>query len=223
MPNTAFEDVSGNAFAGISNNTDFTFQGVMPDTTPPSAPSAFTVTVIGNSTSADLAWTNPVTDFASVTIRRSTSAFPTSITDGSAVTGGTNITGTSLADSGLTHGTYYYAIFAKDAAGNISTSATVTATIDTTAPTISTVTPVTTPTTDTTPEYTFTTDEAGTITYGGSCSSVTTSATIGSNTITLNTLAVGTYTNCTITVTDAATNASTALSIPSFTISAPST
>ena len=52
-------------------------------------------------------------------------------------------------------------------------------TIDTTAETLSEVTAVTTPTNDTTPNYTFSTNEAGTITYGGSCSSSTTSAIVG--------------------------------------------
>lgn len=94
---------------------------------------------------------------------------------------------------------------------------------DTTAPTISEVTPITTPTTDTTPDYTFTTDEAGTISYGGDCTSTTTSATLGSNTITFNTLSPGTYSNCTITVSDASLNISNTLTVTSFTISAIST
>ena len=64
------------------------------------------------------------------------------------------------------------------------------------------VTAVTTPTIDTTPNYTFSSTKAGTITYGGSCSSSTTIAIAGNNTITLNTLSDGTYSNCTITVTD---------------------
>ena len=64
------------------------------------------------------------------------------------------------------------------------------------------VTAVTTPTIDTTPNYTFASTKAGTITYGGSCSSSTTIAIAGNNTITLNTLSNGTYSNCTITVTD---------------------
>ena len=64
------------------------------------------------------------------------------------------------------------------------------------------VTAVSTPTTDTTPNYTFSSTKAGTITYGGSCSSSTTIAIAGNNTITLNTLSDGTYSNCTITVTD---------------------
>ena len=64
------------------------------------------------------------------------------------------------------------------------------------------VTAVTTPTIDTTPNYTFSSTKAGTITFGGSCSSSTTVAISGNNTITLNTLSNGTYSNCTITVTD---------------------
>ena len=68
------------------------------------------------------------------------------------------------------------------------------------------VTAVETPTTDTTPNYTFSSTKAGTITYGGSCSSSTTVAVAGNNTITLNTLSDGTYSDCTITVTDNAGN-----------------
>jgi hypothetical protein len=94
-----------------------------------------------------------------------------------------------------------------------------TTTTDTTAPVISEVTVVTTPTSDTTPDYTFSSDEAGTITYGGSCSSSTTSATTGNNTITLVSLTEGTYSNCTITVTDSAGNVSNSLTITSFTVS----
>ncbi|SVD08016.1 uncharacterized protein METZ01_LOCUS360870, partial [marine metagenome] len=72
------------------------------------------------------------------------------------------------------------------------------------APVIAEVTAVTTPTDDTTPNYTFSSTEAGTITYGGSCSSGTTSAAKGNNTITFLSLTDGTYSDCTITVTDAA-------------------
>jgi len=58
-------------------------------------------------------------------------------------------------------------------------SSSTTDTTDTTAPVIAEVTAVTTPTTDTTPAYTFSSTEAGTITYGGSCTSSTTSASSG--------------------------------------------
>ena len=93
-----------------------------------------------------------------------------------------------------------------------------TTTTDTTAPAIAEVTAVTTPTNDNTPNYTFSSTEAGTITYGGSCSSGTTSATSGNNTITFVTLSAGTYSNCTIIVTDSDGNASNTLAITSFTV-----
>ena len=89
---------------------------------------------------------------------------------------------------------------------------------DSTAPIISETTAVTTPSTDTTPSYTFTTDEAGTITYGGDCTSATTSAASGSNTLTFNTLTDGTHSNCTITVTDTSSNVSNILTVNSFTV-----
>jgi len=127
----------------------------------------------------------------------------------------------SITLSGLTAGDEYAFVRCMDSAGNKNTDSytgihfIIPANI---APTISEKTSVPTTTADTTPDYTFNTDEAGTISYGGSCSSSTTSAMIGNNTITLNTLSPGTYSNCTIRVTDAAGNASSLLSINSFTI-----
>jgi hypothetical protein len=87
------------------------------------------------------------------------------------------------------------------------------------------VTAITTPTTDTTPDYTFSSTESGALTYGGSCSSSTTIATTGNNTITLNTLSVGTYADCTITVSKTIANENSekklsgSLTITSFTVS----
>ena len=72
---------------------------------------------------------------------------------------------------------------------------------DNTAPVIAEVTAVTTPTNDNTPNYTFSSDEEGTITYGGSCSSSTTSAVSGHNSITFITLSDGT---CLLYTSDAA-------------------
>jgi len=92
--------------------------------------------------------------------------------------------------------------------------------VDTTAPTSSQVTAVTNPTNDTTPSYVFSSNKAGTISYGGSCSSSTTSASSGNNSITFNTLSAGTYSNCTINVTDAAGNISDTLTINSFRVGA---
>ena len=90
-----------------------------------------------------------------------------------------------------------------------------------TAPFIAEVTAVTTPTNDSTPNYTFSSTEAGTITYGGTCSSSTTIAVAGNNTITLNTLSDGTYSDCTITVTDSEGKISSSHTITSFTVVIP--
>ena len=92
---------------------------------------------------------------------------------------------------------------------------------DTTAPIIAEVTAVTTPTNDSTPDYTFSSTEAGTITYGGPCSSSTTIVVVGNNTITLNTLSEGTYSDCTITVADSEGNVSSSHTITSFTVVIP--
>jgi len=88
------------------------------------------------------------------------------------------------------------------------------------APVLAQVTAVSTPTNDNTPSYTFSSTEAGTITYGGDCSSVTTAAVAGNNTVTFNTLASGLHNNCTITVTDTAPahNVSAPLAVNAFTI-----
>jgi hypothetical protein len=91
-------------------------------------------------------------------------------------------------------------------------------TTDTTAPILAEVTAVTTPYNDTTPAYTFSSTEAGTITYGGSCTSSTTSASSGNNAITFSTLSNGTYDNCTVMVTDNASNSSNSLAITRFTV-----
>ena len=91
-------------------------------------------------------------------------------------------------------------------------------TTDTIVPTLSEITAITTPSNDTTPDYTFSSSEAGTITYGGSCSSETESAVSGNNTITLNSLSDGTYSDCIITVTNTSGHSSTALNISAFVI-----
>jgi len=94
-------------------------------------------------------------------------------------------------------------------------------TLDTIVPTLAEVTAVSTPTGDTTPSYTFSSSEAGTISYGGDCSSATVQAVSGNNEIIFDYLSLGTYTNCTITVTDATGNPSSALAVSSFTVGVP--
>jgi len=120
----------------------------------------------------------------------------------------------------LSDGTYSDCTITVDIADSllINSLTMTTFTVDTTAETLLEVTAVTTPTNDNTPDYTFSTNEAGTITYGGSCSSSTTSAISGNNPITLNSLSDGTYSNCTITVTDSLGHASSALSVSTFVV-----
>jgi len=124
----------------------------------------------------------------------------------------------------LSEGTYSdCTIIVTDTFGNVSKTLTISSfEIDTTSPTVSEVTAVTDPTNDTTPNYTFSSNEAGTITYGGSCSSSTTSAVASNNTITLKGASSDeladntTYSDCTVTVTDAAGNVSSSRTISSF-------
>ena len=83
-------------------------------------------------------------------------------------------------------------------------------------PKIAEVTKVTTPTNDTTPDYTFSSTEAGTISYGGSCSSSTTISIFGNNTITLDSLSDGTYSDCIIVVRGTTGYLSNILTITTF-------
>jgi hypothetical protein len=99
------------------------------DATPPTSP---TLHASATGTTVNLAWDVP-SETASFVLRRSTSAFPVSVNDGSAVTT-TDASLTSLTEAGLADGTYYYAIFAGDARNNYSSAGTTSALIDTTAP-----------------------------------------------------------------------------------------
>ncbi len=94
--------------------------------TAPSPPSGLTASASGSS--VNLNWTNPVSNFDSVTIRRSSSAYPTSISDGVGVQSG--LTDTTYSDTGLADGTYYYSLFATDGFGLYSDAATVSVTVD---------------------------------------------------------------------------------------------
>lgn len=100
---------------------------------------------------------------------------------------------------------------------------------DTQAPSLSVWTAVATPGFDSTPRFGFSADEAGNLSMGGSCGTITaTFMTAGNNTLDLSAadnrtpLRPGTYNDCTVTLTDANGNASAALAIPSFTIQQPS-
>jgi hypothetical protein len=170
--------------------------------------------------------TNTSNTICSGTVQLSSNSFSSCIQMTSKPSASNSNTTFSLTPSNyLSQGTTYKTKITtgvRDLAGNIlastyTTSSGFTTVSDTTAPALFQVTAVTTPTNDTTPNYTFSSSEAGTITYGGSCSSSTTSASAGNNTVTFNALSEGTYSNCTITVTDSAINVST-LNVNTFII-----
>ena len=95
------------------------------DTTSPSAPSSFAASADGSS--VRLTWSNPLeSDFSTSSLRRSATGYPTSTTDGTAVT---ETTGTAYTDASLSNGTYYYSLFALDATGNASVAATASVTV----------------------------------------------------------------------------------------------
>ncbi len=97
-----------------------------PDSGPPDPVADVSAEVSG--TTIALTWTNPAnSDFQGVRIRRSTIGYPTSVSDGTSVASG--VTGTFSSDENLGNGTYYYSLFALDQFGNVSTAATVSATV----------------------------------------------------------------------------------------------
>ncbi len=143
-------------------------------------------------------------------------------------TNGTTVLGTgtvsaggvwSITSSALSQGAHTVMAKNTDPAGNTSAAAVIASpvVIDTTAPTLAEVTPITTPTNNTSPTYTFSSDESGSISYGGSCASTDTTAASGSNTVTFN-APEAVYSGCTVTVTDDAGNQSAALSVSPFTV-----
>ncbi|MDQ5961121.1 MAG: hypothetical protein QG581_41, partial [Patescibacteria group bacterium] len=175
-----------------------------------------------------------VEDFATGTIASNNTTNPQALTNNPLFTNGTG-TFSSMSDFQFLTGSY-----AKDAGAAVPVyrdflgtlrpqnaplydmGAFEFASADVTAPTLTESSPIGS-TADTTPSYTFTTNEAGSITYGGDCTSATTTALSGSNAITFATLSVATHSNCTITVTDSSLNTSTPLTVTSFTITSDTT
>ena len=188
-------------------SSSLTITSFIVDTTAATLVEVTVVTTPDNDTTPDYTFSSD--EAGTITYGGSCSSSTTSAT-----TDNNTITLVSLSDGTYSNCT----ITITDTTGNVSNSLTIISfTVDTTAPTVAQVTAVTTPTNDNTPDYTFSSSEAGTITYGGSCSSSTTSATTDNNTITLVSLSDGTYSNCTITVTDNSSNSVT-LNISSFVI-----
>lgn len=86
-------------------------------------------------TTASFSWINSTSPtYATTMLRRGTSDFPTSTSDGTLVA--SDMTGTAVSDTDLADGTYYYSLFALDEFSDASPPATTTVTIDTTPPTM---------------------------------------------------------------------------------------
>jgi lysophospholipase L1-like esterase len=198
----------------VTNNSTLTNPAPLTYTASAVVPGAPTsVSATGGNQQAVVSFTAPVSDGGATITGYTATSSP----------GGIVATGTSspLVVSGLTNGiSYTFTVTATNSVGTSSASSASNSVTpaDTGAPTLTEITPIASSTTDTTPDYTFASDEAGTITYGGGCTSSTTTALVGSNTITFNALAPGTYTACNITVTDGASNASSPLTVSAFVI-----
>ncbi len=216
---TATDNAGNNASATDSSNATV-------DTSAPSGHSvAFDDSLIGSGEYSAVSFT-----FASAEVAGSYSYSISSSGGGTAVTGsGTvssaaeQVSGIDL--SGLNDGTLTLSVILTDVAGNSATAVTDTSTLDTTAPVLTEVSAATSLGNDTTPALTFSTNEAGTLAVGGSCGSASEGAvSSGNQTISLSqpdnssALAEGSYNDCTLTVTDAADNASSALSLSGFEI-----
>lgn len=199
------EDFSGNIIASSTNT--FTI-----DTTAPTTSDDFTNNDTWVTTSQTITLT-PTDESSGV----ASTKYCTDTDNTCVVSSGTAYT-VPVAIS--TEGTSYFRYASTDNAGNTQTTVSRTVKIDSTAPVLAEVTAIATSTNDTTPDYTFSSTEAGTISYSGACSSTTTSATSGNNTITFRHLTAQTHSNCTIIVTDTTGNASVALTVSPFEVAA---
>ena len=142
--------------------------------------------------------------------------------------GGSCLSSTASASAGnnivtfdnLSEGTYSNcSIKLTDSDGITDTINVNTFTVDTTDPVIGVTKPIPSITRDSTPDYSFSTSEAGTINYGGNCTSDNITAIEGINTKTFNTLNDDSYSNCSIQVTDKSGNQSEPLNVNTFTVS----
>jgi len=210
-------DVAGNTSASFSSGLSVTIDTTAPTTS--GAPDLTSGTDSGSSSADDITSDTTPTFTGSCTDGTTVQLYDDGVSSGSSTTCASSVF--SLTTGTLASGSNSITFKETDTAGNTSSASTaLVVTIDTTSPTISEDAVIATAT-DTTPAYSFTSSDEGTISYGGSCSSVTTNALASPNPIILDTLAVGTYSDCTIIVTDTAGNASNTLTITSFTISAP--
>ena len=89
---------------------------------------------------------------------------------------------------------------------------------DTTPPVIAESQAIGNPTNDSTPSYNFTSNEAGTLIFGGSCTSSSTTAVSGNNVISFDNLSEGIYSDCTVRIRDEGQNLSNLLSVTPFSV-----
>ncbi|NRB42965.1 MAG: hypothetical protein HRU20_31610 [Pseudomonadales bacterium] len=101
--------------------------------------------------------------------------------------------------------------------GVTDTTTDTTISIDTKPPVLTEVTTIGTALTSI-PEYTFSSDEPGSLAFHGACKSVVSAVTAGNNTLTLNSLEDGFYEDCRLTVTNSSANTSEPLLISAFTV-----
>jgi hypothetical protein len=92
------------------------------DDTPPDAVTGLTATE--SSGTVSLSWTNPASGFETIKVLRKTGSVPLSSTDASAVTVYSGGTAESCSNSITASGTFYYAVYAIDSSGNISSRTT---------------------------------------------------------------------------------------------------
>jgi uncharacterized delta-60 repeat protein len=211
LPVGTYSNCKINVTDSANNVTTFTvtaFTITEVDVTGPTIEMVAAIATVTNDTTPDITFSS--NEAGIITYGGSCSSATTT-----AINGNNTITLNTLAVGTYSNCT----VKVTDVAGNLSSDLVIADfTIDTTAPALSQITPVATPTYSATPSYTFHSTEVGTITYGGDCNSVTTSASSGNNTITFSYLDIGTYDNCTIKVTDLAGNFSIDLAVDSFVV-----
>lgn len=110
----------------IGNFSAATTVSARVDTTGPGRVSNLNATT--TLTNITLTWTPPdAADFATSTVVRHNEHFPTSVADGTVISQDTEET--TVTNTNLAPGTYFYAVYAKDRVGNLSEPATISATV----------------------------------------------------------------------------------------------
>jgi len=238
LPSSLNNSVFRIRFRNSSSNTDEYFRvddvevagsGIVPpDTIPPTDPADVhstdhTINVPSSDNTIAIAWTlagsAPGASDSESGVDGYSYSFSGGVTDLPDTVKDSEESSIGTTSSSLSDGNWWFHLRTRDNAGNWTSTVHIGPFIvDTGAPVLSEATAVQTPTNDTTPAYVFNSDEEGTVSYGGSCSSPDSSAVSGNNTITFNSLLDGTYSDCTIIVTDSAENSSTPLGVSPFTV-----